>query len=67
MILVIFFGGTGIVVGWVLVNAEKTIEERIAITPAVTVEVLADGETAPKNSSREQSQAKDQRIEDESQ
>ena len=64
VILVIFFGGTGIVVGWVLVNAEKTIEERIAITPAVTVEVLADGETAPKNSSREQSQAKDQRIED---
>ena len=63
-ILVIFFGGTGIVVGWVLVNAEKTIEERIAMTPAVTVEVLADGETAPKNSSKEQSQAKDQRIED---
>ena len=63
-ILVIFFGGTGIVVGWVLVNAEKTIEKRIAMTPAVTVEVLADGETAPKNSSKEQSQAKDQRIED---
>ena len=63
-ILVIFFGGTGIVVGWVLVNAEKTIEERIAMTPTVTVEVLADGETAPKNSSKEQSQAKDQRIED---
>jgi len=64
VILVIFFGGTGIVVGWVIVNAEKTIEERTAMTPAVTVEVLADGETAPKNSSKEQSQAKDQRIED---
>ena len=63
-ILVIFFGGAGIVFGWVLVNAEKTIEKRIAMTPAVTVEVLADGETAPKNSSKEQSQAKDQRIED---
>ena len=63
-ILVIFFGGAGIVFGWVLVNAEKTIKERIAMTPAVTVEVLADGETAPKNSSKEQSQAKDQRIED---
>ena len=63
-ILVIFFGGAGIVLGWVLVNAEKTIEKRIAMTPAVTVEVLADGETAPKNSSKEQSQAKDQRIED---
>ena len=63
-ILVIFLGGTGIVVGWVLVNAEKTIEKRIAMTPAVTVEVLADGETAPKNSSKEQSQAKDQRTED---
>ena len=64
VILVIFFGGTGVVVGWVLVNAEKTIEKRIAMTPAVTVEVLADGETAPKNSSKEQNQAKDQRIED---
>ena len=64
VILVVFFGGTGIVVGWVIVNAEKTIEKRIAMTPAVTVEVLADGETAPKNSSKEQSQAKDQRIED---
>ena len=63
-ILVIFFGGAGIVFGWVLVNAEKTIEKRIARTPAVTVEVLADDETAPKNSSKEQSQAKDQRIED---
>ena len=63
-ILVIFFGGAGIVFGWVLVNAEKTIEKRIAMTPAVTVEVLADGETAPKNSSKEQNQAKDQRIED---
>ena len=63
-ILVIFFGGAGIVFGWVLVNAEKTIEKRIAMTPAVTVEVLADGETAPKNSSKEQSQAKDQRTED---
>ena len=63
-ILVIFFGGAGIVFGWVLVNAEKTIEKRIAMTPAVTVEVLADDETAPKNSSKEQSQAKDQRIED---
>ncbi|MED5226757.1 MAG: divergent polysaccharide deacetylase family protein, partial [Pseudomonadota bacterium] len=63
-LLVIFFGGAGIVFGWVLVNAEKTIEKRIAMTPAVTVEVLADDETAPKNSSKEQSQAKDQRIED---
>ena len=63
-ILVIFFGGAGIIFGWVLVNAEKTIEKRIAMTPAVTVEVLADDETAPKNSSKEQSQAKDQRIED---
>ena len=63
-ILVIFFGGAGIVFGWVLVNAEKTIEKRIAMTPAVTVEVLADGETAPKNSSKEQSHAKDQRVED---
>ena len=62
-LLVIFFGGAGTVVGWVLVNAEKTTEERIAITPAVTVEVLADGETAPKNSSREQSLAKDQKTE----
>ena len=61
-ILVIFFGGAGIVFGWVLVNAEKTIEKRIAMTPAVTVEVLADDETAPKNSSKEQSQAKDQRL-----
>ena len=63
-ILVIFFGGAGIVFGWVLVNAEKTIEKRIAMTPAVTVEVLADDETAPKNSSKKQSQEKDQRIED---
>ena len=49
----IFLGGAGLLVGWVLVSAEKTIEKRIAITPAVTVDVLADGETAPKNSSRE--------------
>ena len=45
--LVIFLGGAGLIVGWVLVSAENTIEKRIAITPAVTVDVLADGETAP--------------------
>ena len=44
--LMIFLGGAGLLVGWVLVSAEETIENRIAITPAVTVDVLADGETA---------------------
>ena len=64
--LVIVLGGAGLLVGWVLVSAEKTIEKRIAITPAVTVEVLADGETAPKNSSRDKRQLGDQEAEDDS-
>ena len=58
--LVIFLGGAGLIVGWVLVSAEQTIEKRIAITPAVTVDVLADGETAPKNSSRDKESQGDQ-------
>ena len=61
--LMIFLGGSGLLVGWVLVSAEKTIEKRIAITPAVTVNVLADGETAPKNSSRDKEQPSDQATE----
>ncbi len=64
--LVVVLGGAGLLVGWVLVSAEKTIEKRIAITPAVTVEVLADGETAPKNSSRDKRQLGDQEAEDDS-
>ena len=64
--LVIVLGGAGLLVGWVLVSAEKTIEKRIAITPAVTVDVLADGETAPKNSSRDKRQLGDQAAEDDS-
>ena len=61
--LVIFLGGAGLIVGWVLVSAEQTIEKRIAITPAVTVDVLADGETAPKNSSRDKESQGDQSTE----
>ena len=64
--LVIVLGGAGLLVGWVLVSAEKTIEKRIAITPAVTVDVLADGETAPKNSSRDKRQLGDQEAENDS-
>ena len=64
--LVVVLGGAGLLVGWVLVSAEKTIEKRIAITPAITVEVLADGETAPKNSSRDKRQLGDQEAEDDS-
>ena len=64
--LVIVLGGAGLLVGWVLVSAEKTIEKRIAITPAVTVDVLADGETAPKNSSRDKRKLGDQAAEDDS-
>ena len=64
--LVVVLGGAGLVVGWVLVSAEKTIEKRIAITPAVTIDVLADGETAPKNSSRDKRQLGDQAAEDDS-
>ena len=64
--LVIVLGGAGLLVGWVLVSAEKTIEKRIAITPAVTVDVLADGEKAPKNSSRDKRQLGDQAAEDDS-
>ena len=64
--LMIFLGGAGLLVGWVLVSAEKTIEKRIAITPAITVDVLADGETAPKNSSRDKRQLGDQAAEDDS-
>ena len=64
--LMIFLGGAGLLVGWVLVSAEGTIENRIAITPAVTVDVLADGETAPKNSSRDKGQPDDQATKDNS-
>ena len=64
--LVIVLGGAGLLVGWVLVSAEKTIEKRIAIMPAVTVDVLADGETAPKNSSRDKRQLSDQAAENDS-
>ena len=62
--VVIFLGGAGLIVGWVMVSAEKTIKERIEITPAVTVDVLADGETAPKNSSRDEGQLGGQTTED---
>ena len=62
--VVLFLGGAGLIVGWVIVSAEKTIEERIEITPAVTVDVLADGETAPKNSSRDEGQLGGKTTED---
>ena len=62
--VVIFLGGAGLIVGWVMVSAEKTIKGRIEITPAVTVDVLADGETAPKNSSRDEGQLGGQTTED---
>tara|TARA_B100001123_G_scaffold330557_1_gene372550 strand:+ start:959 stop:2275 length:1317 start_codon:yes stop_codon:yes gene_type:complete len=47
-------GGIGAITGWVVVNSEKTIANRNDLRPSITVSVLADGETAPKNSSHRQ-------------
>lgn len=47
-----FLGGIGAIFGWIMINAERTIADRKNITPSVTVAVLADDETAPKNSSQ---------------
>jgi polysaccharide deacetylase 2 family uncharacterized protein YibQ len=50
--VLLVLGGLGAVVGWLVVNAEHAVEAREALHPMVTVEVLADGEPAPRNSSR---------------
>ena len=50
-------GGLGALVGWLVVNAEHATQARAALHPSLTVEVLAEGEPAPENSSRDSMQA----------
>lgn len=50
--ILLLLGGIGAIVGWVVVNAEHAAEARAALHPVVTVNVLAEGEPAPRNSSR---------------
>jgi polysaccharide deacetylase 2 family uncharacterized protein YibQ len=44
-------GGTGALVGWILVNAETTEARRTLERPQLTVPILADGEAPTPNSS----------------
>ena len=43
----------GTICGWVFVNAEQTMAERIKLKPWLKVDILGEEEGAPKNSSRE--------------
>lgn len=48
---VLVIGGTGALVGWILVNAETTEARRMLQRPQLTVPILADGEVPTPNSS----------------
>lgn len=48
----VLLGGLGALVGWLVVNAEHAVEARAALHPTLTVDVLAEGEPAPENTSR---------------
>lgn len=48
---VLVIGGTGALVGWILVNAETTEARRMLQRPQLTVPILADGEAPTPNSS----------------
>ena len=43
----------GTICGWIFVNAEQTMAERIKLKPWLKVDILGEEEGAPKNSSRE--------------
>jgi uncharacterized protein len=51
--ILVVLGGLGAIVGWLVVNAEHAREAREALHPTLTVDVLAEGEPAPENSSRD--------------
>lgn len=51
LLAVLVIGGTGGLVGWLMVNAEHTQAEREAKRPQLTVPILAEGEEAEPNSS----------------
>lgn len=51
LLSVLLLGGTGGLIGWLLVNAEHTAAERAMDQPQITVPILAEGERAPANSS----------------
>lgn len=51
VLAVTVIGGTGALVGWLLVNAETTEARRLLERPQITVPVLADGEAPTPNSS----------------
>lgn len=48
----VILGGIGTVAGWLIVNAEHATEARANLRPTLTVDVLAEGEATPENSSR---------------
>lgn len=51
--VLLILGGLGAVVGWLVVNAEHATMARAALHPTVSVDVLAEGEPPPRNSSRD--------------
>lgn len=51
LLAVLVLGGTGGVLGWLLVNAEHTKTNRAMAQPQLTVPILAEGEAARPNSS----------------
>lgn len=51
LLAVVLLGGIGTVVGWLVVNAKQAATDRERLRPTVSVEILADGEGAPANSS----------------
>ena len=48
---VLVIGGTGALIGWLLVNAETTEARRLLQRPQLTVPILADGDAPQPNSS----------------
>lgn len=51
VLAVLVIGGTGAMVGWLMVNAETTEARRMLERPQLTVPILADGEAPTPNSS----------------
>lgn len=51
VLAILVIGGTGALVGWILVNAETTEARRALQRPQITVPILAEGEAPTPNSS----------------
>lgn len=65
LLAVAVIGGTGGLVGWLLVNAEHTVSLRELKRPQLTVTILAEGETPEPNSTAAVPQAEEEEVKEE--